>query len=102
MPTIKEVIAKAEKAQKDHRPIQPMALGVTREQIADKLFSDSCAELAKIRNMLEPAFARHQKALDAMSDHGREVKYPGMGKLLTEAWREFQVQQQVERERVKT
>ncbi len=73
----------------------------SREAIADRMFSDSCIELAKIRDMLEPAFTRHQKALDALADHGREAKYPGMGKLLTEAWREFVVQRTVEAERAR-
>ena len=73
----------------------------TREQIADKMWSESCIELARIRDMLGPAFTRHQAALDALADHGRESKYPGMGPLLTEAWREFQVKAQVELERTK-
>lgn len=73
----------------------------SREAIADKMWSESCIELARIRDMLEPAFTRHQKALDALQAHGRDSKYPGMGKLLTEAWREFQVQRQVEAERTK-
>jgi hypothetical protein len=73
----------------------------SREQIADRMFSDSCIELARIRDVLTPAFQRHQKALDAQAEHGRDVKYPGMGKLLAEAWREFIVQRTVEAERAK-
>jgi hypothetical protein len=73
----------------------------TREQIADRMFSDSCIELARIRDMLTPAFQRHQKALDAQAEHGREVKYPGMGKLLGQAWMEYQVQLTVAAERAK-
>lgn len=73
----------------------------TREQIADKMWSESCIELARIRDMLAPAFDRHQKALDAQAEHGRESKYPGMGPLLTEAWREHCVLRTVEAEREK-
>lgn len=73
----------------------------TREQIADRMWSESCQELAQIRDMLPGAFHRHQKALSALAEHGRESKYPGMGKLLTESWREFQVQAQIAKERRK-
>jgi hypothetical protein len=80
----------------------PLSLSAlpTREQLADKLWSESCGELARIRDMLAPAFARHQKAIDETAKHGRDNNYQrGMGPLLTEAWREFQVKQQVEKER---
>lgn len=73
----------------------------SREQIADKMFSESCIELARIRDLLAPAFARHQKALAALHDHGREAKYPGMGRLMMQAWMEFQVQETVKAERNK-
>ncbi len=74
----------------------------SKEQQADKLWSDSCAELNRIRLLLEPAFKRHAKALEATAEHGRDNNYQrGMGHLLVEAWREFQVKAQVEKERTK-
>jgi hypothetical protein len=82
--------------------MQDALANTTREQLADRLWSESCIELAKIRDMLAPAFKRHQDALDATAELGRDNNYQrGMGPLLTEAWREFQVKQQVEKERRK-
>jgi hypothetical protein len=84
------------------KEMQDALASTSREQLADRLWSESCIELATIRDMLAPAFERHQKALDETAVSGRDNNYQrGMGPLLTEAWREFQVKRQVEKERRK-
>jgi hypothetical protein len=70
----------------------------TREQLADKLWSESCQELRQLTPQLNAMLARHQHAIDEGAKYGRECRLK-MDSVLERAFQEWQVRQQVEKER---
>jgi hypothetical protein len=70
----------------------------TREQLADKLWSESCQEIRAEMPRLRAMFARHQKAIDEGRVYGRQNTLD-MDDETKRYWQEWQVQRQVEKER---
>ncbi len=72
----------------------------TKEQQADKLWSDSCQEIRAEMPRLRAMFARHQKAIEEGAKFGRQCSLD-MDEETKRYWQEFQVQRLVEAERAK-
>jgi hypothetical protein len=72
----------------------------TREQLADKLWSESCQEIRAEMPRLRSMFARHQKAIEEGAKYGRKNSLD-MDEETKRYWQEWQVQRTVELERTK-
>jgi len=75
-------------------------MSLSREEIAHKVFGDAVAKVRHIEKQLDPCFAHLQKAMNELASLRVEVTCK-MNPYMTEAWREWQVKEQVKKERAK-
>jgi hypothetical protein len=97
--TLAELIAETD-AQIGRGQPAPNMLNVTNEQLADKLWSESCQEIRAEMPRLRAMFARHQRAIEEGARYGRQCALD-MDEETKRYWQEWQVQRLVEAERAK-